>query len=165
MKRTHIHFTDRLPKPLPPLDPVYQSKSKAKEEGDKSTSGMRLGATIVVWVDVRKSMQAGVAWWRSQNGVFLTKGLESKEREGEWVLGFEFFEWVERRVVENDGEILYGEKVVGVRNPVEEAGEGMGAKMGALSVNGDRAANGQEILAKKVEVPAVVKDSWDDGDE
>lgn len=164
MNRTHIHFADRLPKPLPPLDPVYQSKSKAMDEGDKLISGMRPGATIVVWVDVKKSLMAGVEWWRSRNGVFLTKGLESKEKgkEGEWMLGFEFFKWVEKRG-KKDGEIMFGEKVVGVGKPVEE--DEVGTKKSALTVVEDGKTGKMAEREENVEAVPVVKDSWDDGDD
>ena len=164
MGRTLIHFADRLPKPLPQLDPVYQSKSKPKEEGpDKLISGMRPGATIVIWVEVRKSMQAGVEWWRSQNSVFLTKGLEREGLNGkEWVLGSEFFKWAERRRETGDGEILYGAKVPSVGKP-EEA-DGVESHLGALSVSGDHSAQ-QKVREGKDKGAAVVKESWDDGDD
>jgi len=161
MGRTHIHFADRLPKRMPPLDPVYQSNSKVKEEADTLISGMRPGSTVVVWVDVRKSMQAGVEWWRSRNGVFLTKGVEG-EKEGERLLGFEFFRWVERRA-EGDGEVLFGEKVprVGIAEEADDAQ----TKMGALSVGEGPPVEEKRNQEKKDEVVAVVKDSWDDGEE
>ncbi|KAK4693676.1 hypothetical protein P7C71_g3773, partial [Lecanoromycetidae sp. Uapishka_2] len=162
MSRTHIHFADRLPKPLPPLDLVHQSKSKAKDEEDKLISGMRSDASIVVWVDVEKSLKAGIEWWRSKNGVFLTKGLEVEGKKGEWMLGLEFIKWVERRTKEPPEIILYGEKVPGVGKP---EGEAVASKLGALSVNGDCATHVQEVPGKMTEVPAVVKDSWDDGDD
>ena len=66
MARTHIHFATALPKRLPPLDKEFQSKSKAKPEGDEVISGARNTSTIFVWVDVEKSArEGGVEWWVS----------------------------------------------------------------------------------------------------
>ncbi|QPH01868.1 hypothetical protein C2857_006071 [Epichloe festucae Fl1] len=70
MNRAHIHCSDKTP-----------------EEG--AVSGMRRDAELLVEVDIERSLQEGVAWWRSENGVILTDGGEGG------VLGTRYF----RRVV------------------------------------------------------------------
>ena len=164
MGRTHIHFADRLPKKLPPLDPVFQSKSKMKDDGDTLISGMRPGATIVVWVDVKKSLRAGVEWWRSENKVFLTKGRAADgEDGGVSVLGFEFIKWVERRKENGNGELLFGEKVPSIEIP-EKATEDR-SDVTASSVDKAIIVEEKRHPEVKERVNAVIKDRWDDGDD
>ncbi|KAL9126616.1 MAG: hypothetical protein Q9175_007889, partial [Cornicularia normoerica] len=65
MRRKHIHFATKLPDKMPPLNRDFQSLSRPKEEAvDRVISGMRNTSTIVVWVDVKKSLEGGVKWWR-----------------------------------------------------------------------------------------------------
>ena len=57
---------------------------KRRLEGrDQIVSGMRASATVHIYVDVHRSLQAedggggggsGIQWWRSDNGVLLTEG-------------------------------------------------------------------------------------------
>lgn len=173
MRRKHIHFATKLPDKLPPLDREYQSQSKAKEGPvDKVLSGMRLTSTIVIWVDVKKSLEGGVKWWRSENEVVLTEGIGEPK-----ILGFEWFKWVEKRGSE---EILYGEKVEsGEVGELERrmdrlrVGLGEGEKADGEKVDGGNApqedVNGQKALQEKkangdekLGPAAAVKDNWDD---
>ena len=114
MGRKHIHFaTNELP-PLPPPGDVahtrpirnlqqQQKDDDAPEDADKVISGMRRDATILVWVDVKGSIdRGGVKWWRSANGVILTEGEEGKD-----MLGLEWVAWVDRRGTD---QVLYGTK-------------------------------------------------------
>ncbi|KAJ3159305.1 hypothetical protein HDU86_001908 [Geranomyces michiganensis] len=55
-------------------------------------SGMRASAQVLIYINVKRALDAGVEFWRSENGVVLTKGLGG-------VLGCEFFE----KVVDRDG--------------------------------------------------------------
>lgn len=106
MKRNHIHFAIREPPGLKPTGEekeVFKS-THSRDDKDKFLSGMRQGATTMIWVDVRKSLEEGVKWWRSENNVFLTEGLEKvvshedeKVEKREKILGFEWFRWVEKR--------------------------------------------------------------------
>lgn len=58
MSRNHIHFSKGLP-----------------EDTDKDViSGMRNDAELLFYIDVVKSMEEGVEWWISDNGVVLTEG-------------------------------------------------------------------------------------------
>ena len=164
MKRTHIHFADRLPMELPKLDEYFQNKSKGpKWDGDEVISGMRAGATIVIWVDVKKSLRAGVEWWRSANGVFLTRGLERERlgKEGkEWVLGMEFVKWVETRMPRADGQLLFGERVVGLRREFDGKGEKEGDGQGKDEVTVAREA----VEGRKEAQVERMRENWDDGE-
>lgn len=60
MSRNHIHFSTGLP-----------------EDKGGVISGMRNDAEIVIYVDIRKSLEDGTLWWISDNGVILTEGDEN----------------------------------------------------------------------------------------
>lgn len=75
MGRGHVHFAEAVP-----------------GNGNQVISGMRASASILVWVDVKRSAEeGGLKWWRSNNGVVLTEGDEKGVVKMEWV------ERVERR--------------------------------------------------------------------
>ena len=168
MRRKHIHFATKLPDKLPPLDREHQSQSRPKEGPiDKVLSGMRLTSTIVIWVDVKKSLEGGVTWWRSENEVVLTEGIGEPK-----MLGFEWFKWVEKR---GSGEILYGEKVEsGEVGELERRMDSLRVGLGeGEKVDGGKApqedVNGEKVLQekkangdKKLGPAAAVKDNWDD---
>jgi len=106
MQRNHIHFATREP---PKLKAIGEEKQVFKtthllDGKDRLLSGVRQGASTMIWVDVRKSLEGGVKWWRSENNVLLTEGLEKVVSHGdermekrEKILGFEWFRWVEKR--------------------------------------------------------------------
>lgn len=58
MSRNHIHFSKGLP----------------EENGAKVISGMRNDSELLIYIDVKKSMDDGLEWWISDNGVVLTEG-------------------------------------------------------------------------------------------
>lgn len=61
MGRTHIHFSTGLP-----------------GEKEKVVSGMRNDAELLIYIDIKKSLEDGkTLWWVSENGVVLTEGDES----------------------------------------------------------------------------------------
>lgn len=174
MRRKHIHFATKFPDKLPELNPDFQSKSKAKEGPvDKVISGMRQGCTVVIWVDVKKSLEGGVKWWRSENNVILTEGVGEPK-----MLGVEYFKWVERRG--EPPKILYGEKVESdevraMENRMDRLGVGLGngERVSRDKVDGAKAPleerNGEKVHRKeetrrtgKHEPDATVKDHWDD---
>lgn len=172
MRRNHIHFATKFPEKMPDMNTKFQSLSKPKEGPvDKVISGMRITSTVVIWVDVKKSLKDGVKWWRSENDVILTEGVGEPK-----MLRFEYFQWVERRG--DPPRILYGERVE------SEAVRQMENRMDRLGIgfeNGEKVSqvdrgkappeegNGEEILQKeetlrneKHEPASVVKDHWDD---
>ncbi|KAK0389491.1 hypothetical protein NLU13_3066 [Sarocladium strictum] len=58
MNRNHVHCSTGTP-----------------EEG--VVSGMRKDAELVIEIDIVKSLQEGLTWWKSENGVILTEGDEN----------------------------------------------------------------------------------------
>jgi 2'-phosphotransferase len=88
MSRNHIHFSTGLP------------------EGKQGVvSGMRNDAELLIYVDIKKSLEDGEVWWISENGVVLTEG----DKNG--VLGTKYWKRVEGR--KQDVGLLFedGEKV------------------------------------------------------
>ncbi len=175
MSRKHIHFATRLPEKMPPLNRDFQSQSKPKVgAGDPVISGMRISATVVIWVDVKKSLEGGVKWWRSENDVILTEGVGEPR-----ILGFEWFKWVELR---GSGEILYGSRVESdevreMERRMDSLRVGLGDgevskhKVDGGEASGDKGGKGgkggvlQEKEADGNEMPgpaAAVKENWDD---
>ncbi|PMD58105.1 uncharacterized protein K444DRAFT_614354 [Hyaloscypha bicolor E] len=75
MSRNHIHFSTGLP-----------------EEKQGVISGMRNDAELLIYVDIKKSLEdGGVLWWISENGVLLTEGDENG------ILGTKYWKRVEGR--------------------------------------------------------------------
>lgn len=61
MTRNHIHFSTGLP-----------------EDKGGVISGMRNDAEILIYIDIRKSLEDGaMLWWISDNGVILSEGDEN----------------------------------------------------------------------------------------
>ena len=44
----------------------------------KVVSGMRRDAEVLIYIDIAKALRAGMSWWRSENGVILTGGLDGE---------------------------------------------------------------------------------------
>lgn len=75
MGRNHVHFSTGLP-----------------EDKAGVISGMRGDAEVLIYIDIKKSLQdGGVLWWMSENGVVLTEGDESG------VVGTKYWKTVEGR--------------------------------------------------------------------
>lgn len=65
----------------------------------KVVSGMRANATIMIWVDVARSIHDGsLKWWRSENGVVLTEGDDK---------GMVSMQWFDRVEVRGTREVLW----------------------------------------------------------
>lgn len=41
---------------------------------------MRRDAQVLIYIDLKKAMQAGCPFWRSENGVILSEGVATEER-------------------------------------------------------------------------------------
>ena len=67
-------------------------------DSQKVISGMRKSADILIWVDVRKSIEdVGLKWWRSTNGVILTEGNDQGLVDLKFV----------RRIVDRQGKMIW----------------------------------------------------------
>jgi 2'-phosphotransferase len=106
MSRNHIHFSTGLP------------------EGKQGVvSGMRNDAELLIYVDVKKSLEdGGILWWVSENGVVLTEGDENG------ILSTKYWKRVEGRkqdvgILWEDGEQV-GELAHNLRNKKPPHGKG-----------------------------------------
>ena len=112
MGRNHVHFASGLP-----------SGFQSIVDLDKDTvaapviSGMRKSSTVLIFLDIRKAMDAGVKFWRSDNGVILTEGNEHR------IVSVDFFKRVEDRT--GAGVLVEDGKVV-KEAPASWAGKGKG---------------------------------------
>lgn len=77
MTRNHIHFSTGLP-----------------EDKQGVISGMRKDAQILVYIDIKKSLEDGILWWLSDNGVVLTEG------DANGVLSTKYFQSVQGRTAD-----------------------------------------------------------------
>lgn len=123
MKRNHIHFAAGLPAGFATLDTSESQASPQVTSNANSTqkdssneaqpdrknppviSGMRNSSTILIYVDLRRALAAGIPFHRSANNVILSEGLGD-----EGLFPIEFFERVEDRrdgkVLARDGKVL-----------------------------------------------------------
>lgn len=82
MGRNHIHFATG-----PSLESVLAvhtddaAQGKSKPDDSRVISGMRRDAQVLIYIDVRKALQAGVPFWRSENGVILSEGIPVEKSE------------------------------------------------------------------------------------
>ncbi|MCJ1307328.1 hypothetical protein MMC25_000974 [Agyrium rufum] len=81
------------------LDVEVKVNGMGKTEKEKVVSGLRTGANVLVWVDLKRSAkEGGLKWWKSANGVVLTEGDEK---------GLVRLEWISRAVRRGSGEVLW----------------------------------------------------------
>ena len=72
--------------PVPTLPSPSQAPTPTKQTALPVISGMRATATVLIWVDLKRSLEAGaLKWWRSANGVVLTEGDAQRKVGLEWV--------------------------------------------------------------------------------
>ena len=89
MTRVHVHFATGQR-----VDDVLGGKIGVPGGGkttDVVISGMRSDAQILIYVGIRRALEAGVEFWRSENGVVLTEGMVT---EGGNMLPSEFWDVV-----------------------------------------------------------------------
>lgn len=77
-----------------------EEKEKEKEKEIPVISGIRASSKILIYLDLAKAMQAGIKFWRSDNGVILSEGDENG------LISMHFFQRVEDRTKEGGGAIL-----------------------------------------------------------
>lgn len=119
MGRTHIHFASGLPagfKSLGSASPEEEEKVQAPV-----ISGMRRSATVLIYIDIRAALEAGIKFFISENSVILTVGEENDQ-----VLSYKYFTRVENRkqgkVVMENG-VLPGGVVVDVEEWKKKVGD------------------------------------------
>lgn len=88
MKRNHIHFATGLP------------EKTGNDEGPRPISGMRSTSEIYIYIDGKKCAGDGVPFYRSDNGVILTAGVNEKG-----ILPTSYFDKV---VYAPSGKVLWG---------------------------------------------------------
>ena len=140
MSRNHIHFASGLPTGFKTLTTKDSAATVEEKEAPPVISGMRKSSTVLIYVDIRAAMEAGIKFYLSDNGVVLTEGDEKG------VLGSEFFKRVESR--KRDGGVLMENGMVpeGTEINVEEwekevGGGKRGGKGGRGRGGGGRGGN------------------------
>ena len=83
MGRNHVHFAT-----APSLTSVLsrlKHGSLSRDVDEPVISGMRQNAQVLIYVDLRKALEARCPFWRSENGVILSEGIPKKRVKGEQV--------------------------------------------------------------------------------
>lgn len=130
MGRNHMHFASGLPEGF--KSQTVDGATESEKNASPVISGMRKGSTVLIYIDIRAAMQAGIAFFVSENGVILTSGNETG------LLPYEFFKRVEARG--KDGSVLMSEGVLpdGVVVDVE----GWEREVGSMGGKGKRGGRG-----------------------
>jgi len=89
MTRTHVHFASGLPEGFKDLKDGTEDMRERHSE--PVISGMRNTSSVLIYLDIKKALTAGLKFWRSKNGVILSNGNEAN------IVPLEFFERVEDR--------------------------------------------------------------------
>jgi 2'-phosphotransferase len=112
MGRNHIHFASGLPAGFKPLESSVGSAEE--KEAAPVISGMRKNSSVLIYIDIRAALAAGIKFHISENGVILTEG------NTDGLLPYEFFKRVENR--KKDGGVLMSDGTLpeGVVVDVEE---------------------------------------------
>ncbi|CAL5870119.1 uncharacterized protein PFLUO_LOCUS4354 [Penicillium psychrofluorescens] len=129
MKRNHVHFATgpQLDDVLldhkdgmvhPPKDQEDQkddgqkdqatAKNEEKDKEGQVISGMRRDAQVLIYINLRKALAAGVPFWRSENRVILSEGVSVN---GQQIVPLEFVDVVVERKM-GLGKLWEGGKVV-----------------------------------------------------
>lgn len=93
MKRTHVHFAPGLPAGFKSITEAGPSPVEEGETKVQPTviSGMRNSSSVLVFLDIKKAVDAGLKFWTSENGVILSEGDENG------LIGLQFFSRAEDR--------------------------------------------------------------------
>lgn len=124
MGRNHVHFATGVPEGLRAKFVAAGGENVKGEDGGRDEengeekvetlpddkpapavlSGMRNSSTILIYVSLKKALEAGIKFWMSENGVVLSEGDAEKG-----LVGTNFFEKVEERggrVLVKDGKVV-----------------------------------------------------------
>lgn len=108
MGRTQVHFATgpSLAEVLP--EGRQGAPTTTTTQKQSVISGMRSDAQILIYIDLKKALAAGCPFYRSENGVILSEGIDVAAKEGgddesaetkEKVVPLEFFDVVVERKV------------------------------------------------------------------
>lgn len=100
MSRNHVHFaTGPSFESIMPdgRDGKVNLLDNGKDLQNGVISGMRRDAQVLIYIDLKRALAAGCPFWRSENGVILSEGMDTGERgddEGtkQRVVPLEFFD-------------------------------------------------------------------------
>lgn len=94
--RVHCHFASgpSLDEVLPEgiAGPIRPGDTVPGQGRKVVISGMRSDAQILIYINVRKALEAGLQFWRSENGVILSEGKE--DANGLKMVSTDFFDVV-----------------------------------------------------------------------
>lgn len=160
MSRMHVHFARKEPPPLPELPPGGKGTKHVARGEDGVVSGIRQTATLYVWVDIKKSMDSGMKWYRGDNDVILTEGHN----------GFVGLQWIVCAEKRGTDEVLFGDKEKLIKLKERQRAAPSAAKFDLGSINGltieDSVPSASAVSRPKVKSPKSqvhVKDDWYDG--
>lgn len=139
MNRAHVHFAIG-----PTVDEIFPNGRDApptklpatKQNQTKVISGMRSDAEILIYVNLRKALQAGCPFYRSENEVILSEGMVFGDDATDKSVPVEFFDLVVERkaglgVLWEDGTVI------------QELPENLAAKKNPKSFRGGRGGRGR----------------------
>lgn len=107
MGRNHVHFaTGPAQEEAVPSDGGKVLAHGSGNGDGKVISGMRRDAQVLIYIDLRRALAAGCPFWRSENGVILSEGLDGRS-----IVPAEFFDVVVE-MKKGLGRIWEGGKVV-----------------------------------------------------
>lgn len=98
MGRLQVHFATG-----PTIDEVFPNGRDAPlavlDPRSKGTviSGMRSDAQILIYINLRKALEAGCPFYRSENGVILSEGMDADDNGKTKIVPIEFFDLVVER--------------------------------------------------------------------
>lgn len=106
MTRNHVHFASGLPAGFKRISDGKEKAETTNEPNEEKEeelaapviSGMRNSSTVLIFVDVKRALEAGIPFWLSANGVILSEG------NAEGVVPLEVLERVEDR---KGGKVLW----------------------------------------------------------
>ncbi|KAK5109181.1 hypothetical protein LTR62_007266 [Meristemomyces frigidus] len=104
MTRNHVHFARGLPAGFKSIIETDSGSGEQANVAEPVISGMRKSSTILMFLDVKKAIAAGLKLTLSDNGVVLTEG------NGEGLVPLGYFALVEDRT--GEGVLLQDGKVV-----------------------------------------------------